>query len=78
MPTPLTEGVLANPAFRQAVLEATPLGRLGTPEEVAAAVAFLVGPEAGWISGRLPAAGRRLQRGLVLPRRWGPPAPPPR
>lgn len=51
VPTPLTEGVLAEPAFREAVLAATPVGRLGTPEEVAAAVAFLAGPEAGWISG---------------------------
>jgi Tropinone reductase 1 len=51
VPTPLTEGVLANRSFRATVLEVTPVGRLGTPEEVAAAVAFLVGPEAGWISG---------------------------
>ncbi|MGE0192178.1 MAG: SDR family NAD(P)-dependent oxidoreductase [Planctomycetota bacterium] len=51
VPTPLTEGVLARPAFRQAVLDATPAGRLGTPAEVAAAVAFLAGPEAGWING---------------------------
>ena len=29
----------------------TPLGRYGTPEEVAAAVAFLAGPEAGYITG---------------------------
>jgi Tropinone reductase 1 len=51
VPTPLTEGVLADRAFRAAVLAATPAGRLGTPEEIAAAVAFLVGPEAGWITG---------------------------
>ena len=49
--TPLTEGVLAEPAFLASVLQATPTGRLGTPEDVAAAVGFLVGPEAGWING---------------------------
>jgi NAD(P)-dependent dehydrogenase (short-subunit alcohol dehydrogenase family) len=49
--TPLTEGVLSSPAFREAVLRATPTGRLGTPDDVAAAVTFLCGPDAGWISG---------------------------
>jgi gluconate 5-dehydrogenase len=51
VPTPLTEGVLADARFRDAVLRVTPAGRLGTPAEVAAAVAFLAGPEAGWING---------------------------
>ncbi|MEH6647926.1 SDR family NAD(P)-dependent oxidoreductase [Sulfitobacter sp.] len=27
--------------------------RLGTPDDIAAAVAFLIGPEAGWISGQI-------------------------
>lgn len=51
VPTPLTEGILAKPGFRDAVLACTPTGRLGTPEEVAGAVAFLCGGEAGWING---------------------------
>ena len=29
-----------------------PLGRLGEPEDVAAAIRWLVSPEAGWITGR--------------------------
>ncbi|MBY5411474.1 SDR family oxidoreductase [Rhizobium leguminosarum] len=29
-----------------------PLGRLGTPDDVAAAVAFLAGPDGGWINGQ--------------------------
>lgn len=49
--TPLTEPVLSKPAFLEAVLACTPAGRLGEPSEVAAAVAFLCGPEAGWING---------------------------
>ncbi|WP_348774330.1 SDR family oxidoreductase [Micromonospora sp. WMMD998] len=31
---------------------AYPLGRLGVPEDVAGAVAFLAGPDAAWITGR--------------------------
>jgi 3-oxoacyl-[acyl-carrier protein] reductase len=32
--------------------EMSPLERLGTPEDIAAAVAFLVGPDGGWINGQ--------------------------
>lgn len=51
VPTALTQGVLSDAAWREAVLKATPAGRLGTPEEVAAAISFLCGAEAGWING---------------------------
>jgi 3-oxoacyl-[acyl-carrier protein] reductase len=32
--------------------KAAPLERLGTPEDIAAAVSFLVGPDGGWINGQ--------------------------
>ncbi len=43
---------------------ATPLGRLGTPEDIAAAVVFLVSPAGAWITGEnLLVAGGRRERG---------------
>ena len=30
-----------------------PLERLGTPEDIAAAVAFIVGPDGAWINGQV-------------------------
>jgi len=45
------ERVLADPAYYEEVVERTPLGRVGEPEEVAAAVAFLCLPASGFITG---------------------------
>jgi len=40
-------------ATREAYVGTIPLGRLGTAAEVAAAVAFLAGPTAGYITGHV-------------------------
>lgn len=37
---------------KQALAEETPLGRLGTPQDIAAAAAFLMSPEASFITGQ--------------------------
>lgn len=42
-------------------VSATPLERLGTPEDIAAAVALLAGPDGGWINGQV----LRANGGLV-------------
>jgi 3-oxoacyl-[acyl-carrier protein] reductase len=38
--------------IRQTVAAMTPLGRLGDPEDIAAVVAYLAGPDAGWLTGQ--------------------------
>lgn len=47
--TPMTAGLAE--AQRARLLQAIPLGRMGRPEDVAAAVAYLASDEAAWVTG---------------------------
>lgn len=49
--TQRSEAALADPEYLEEVLDRTPLQRIGEPEEVAAAVAFLCLPAASYVSG---------------------------
>jgi len=51
--TPLTEGAAAIPGVVDEYVENTALGRAGTPEEIADAVAFLCSPKSAWLTGEV-------------------------
>jgi NAD(P)-dependent dehydrogenase (short-subunit alcohol dehydrogenase family) len=51
--TPLTEGASAIPGVVDEYVENTALGRAGTPEDVAAAVAFLCSAQSSWMTGEV-------------------------
>ena len=51
--TPMGEAELSGPTgeIMRQMIAGSPTGRIGTPHDIAAAVAFLVGPDAGFITG---------------------------
>lgn len=51
--TPLTESIWSRSASATASEEMHPLGRLGEPSDIASAIAWLLDPENGWITGQV-------------------------
>lgn len=65
VPTDLSVGLTTSEFIQNDYLEQMPLGRNGTPEDIAEAVRYLVGPESSWVTGQIIAAdgGHTLRRG---------------
>jgi len=50
--TPLAEGIIKNEQIAANLAALHPLERLGTPEDISTMAAFLLSPEADWITGQ--------------------------
>src|SRR5262249_28164758 len=52
IPTDFSAAMWENPETSKRVTSITALGRLGQPDDVGAAVAMLLSPDSGWITGQ--------------------------
>ncbi|RUL86920.1 SDR family NAD(P)-dependent oxidoreductase [Tautonia sociabilis] len=66
--TGLTEPLLKNEASRRFSATMHPLGRIGSPTEPAAVAAFLLSPQADWITGQVWGVDGGLGAGVCPPR----------
>jgi len=68
VPTDISAGLVGSPEVVADYLDQMPLARLGTVDDIAAAVRFLLGPESSWITGQCISAdgGHHLRRGPNL------------
>ncbi|MBI4507660.1 MAG: SDR family oxidoreductase, partial [Chloroflexi bacterium] len=65
--TPMNRPMLeASPPIREAVRRATPIGRLGRPEEIAAVATFLASDDASFVTGHVLVADGGLTSAVAL------------
>ena len=66
--TPLLANVVTDDAARRRILSRTPLGRIGSPDEVAAVAAFLAGPDSSYVTGEtIYCDGGRIPLNYTVP-----------
>lgn len=68
VPTDISVGLTNTPSIVDDYMDQMPVGRLGTTDDIAAMVRFLLGPESGWITGQCIGVdgGHTLRRGPNL------------
>ena len=68
VPTDISVGLTTMPSVVDDYLDQMPIARLGTTDDIASSVRFLLGPESGWVTGQCLSVdgGHTLRRGPNL------------
>lgn len=68
VPTEIADGLVQSPDIVADYLDQMPVSRLGTTDDIAEGVRYLLGPESGWVTGQILSidGGHTLRRGPDL------------